>query len=80
MVPTVNFVTDLTELGDCCLSCSGDHLRFEIFQAYRNYQSNNTKIALSELKKVFLTNKMFSLSSASGHLFMKRKSDMAATG
>lgn len=55
-------------------------MRFEIFQAYRNYQSNNTKIALSELKKVFLTNKMFSLSSASGHLFMKRKSDMAATG
>lgn len=50
------------------------------FQGLRKLQPNNSKIALSKLRKIFLTKKMFSLSTSSGHMFIKRKSGMTATG
>lgn len=50
------------------------------FQGLQKLQPNNSKIALSKLRKIFLTKKMFSLFTSSGHMFIKRKSGMTATG
>lgn len=50
------------------------------FLGLRILQSNNTKIPISKVTNASLTNKMFSPSTATGHLFIKSTSEEAAVG